>query len=364
MPVEKYINEIKECTTKNRIRELLLELGGMDPEILDQQDLLDLLLHLGKEPDLLISLKALQILTKVYRHRNTADPRYYEIVAQIIRDSPTSKKAEQILIFLQRLATLDYLHQKINSTQVLLEDPMREEISGNEALISSVLTACTKRECKYQGLLLLWILSFSERALQKLEKSPMFNMLSFVSKECKEKELRISLAIVRNYFTHITKYNYGAFQKIEELLSVATTRGNKEDPEEQEDLMQCRERFTLLSRAVSTFGSYMEELESGCLHPYSYHFSDEFWKNNVELLRQKRVEIFKCLKRYLKSKDSDNIWISANDIYRIIEVLPDSITLLRQMGIHQVLFEVLSTKSSDDIQFHAMEALSLCYTKE
>ncbi|KAI5185129.1 V-type H+-transporting ATPase subunit H [Nematocida homosporus] len=363
MSIAVYIKALSGESSQDQIRSILLDIGGQDIKDIDSEELVEKLLKLARESDLLISLKALQILTRIFRYRNTAKPEYYAIVAEMIKESPNAKKTEQVLIFMQRLGSLEYQKEAL-AVELFREDPIRAEMASNEDLVSAILAVCTKRECKYQGLLLLWLLTFSERALRKLEVSPLFYMLSFVSRDCKEKELRISLAIVRNYLSYSTKYNYGAFQKIEELLSVASNRGNKNDPEEQEDLNVCRARYAALSKSVSTFDSYLEELESGHLQPYSYHFSAEFWKNNLENVRSRRLEIVKALKRYLKSEDPQNIWIASNDIYRIVEAQPEAVRAIRQMDIHQALFEILASKCSEDVRFHVMEALSVCYTRE
>ncbi|KAI5190298.1 V-type H+-transporting ATPase subunit H [Nematocida sp. AWRm77] len=363
MGIGAYLKEMKEETHKEKIRSILLEIGGMCVSMLDDSELVEALLPLSRHGDLLISLKALQILTRVFRHRNTACAEYYEVITECITEHPNTKKTEQILIFLQRLVTLNYQKQKMD-LQLFKEDPLREEVVRNKELMSGILSVCCKRECKYQGLLLLWILTFSKKALQQLESSPMFYMLSFVSRSCKEKELRMSLAIIRNYLVYTNRYSYGAFQKIEELLSVASCKGNKEDKEEQEDLSFCRERYLLLIRSISTFEMYLEELKSGHLQPLPYHFSTEFWRNNLDVLSNRRSEIIKSLKRYLKSDDLNNIWIASNDIYRIAKAYPESVSIIRQMNIPQILFEVLSTKSSEDVRFHVMEALSACYTRE
>ncbi|KAI5189408.1 V-type H+-transporting ATPase subunit H [Nematocida minor] len=364
MGVQKYFKELREeVSSKDKIRGVLMEIGGLSTEELNNSELLDILLSLSQNNDLLISLKALQILTRVYRHNNRGSREYYRILSEVIKNEPDSKKTEQILIFLQRLATLEYTRQKV-SIDLFIQDPIREEIAKNNDLVGAILNVCTKRACKYQGLLLLWILTFSHKALSALINSPMFYMLSFISKDGKEKELRVSLGIVRNYLEFAKKYNYETFQKIEELLSVVSSRGNKEDPEEQDDLKYCREKYFKLSQDVSTFDVYLNELQSGSLHPFPYHFSTEFWKNNFENLMIRRSDIIKSLKRFLKSEDANNIWIAANDIYRIVEVYPESVAIIRQLDIHLVLFGVLSSNTSEDVRFHAMEALSACYTKE
>lgn len=363
METERHIAVLEREKSKDKVRAALLELGIVPPGRLNTERVCKILNRLGKDLDMLISLKALQILTKIYRHRNTAEKEYYSTVADAIRNAPETKKAEQILLFLQRLASVKHPLQQINIS-LLKEDPLREEIAGNQELISAILSACTKKECKYQALILLWLLSFSDKALRQLEKLPMFYMLSFVSKECREKELRVSLAIIRNYLMHTEKYNYGTLQKVEEVLSIASSRSNKEDPEEQADLRECRERYIQLTENVSTFDAYLEELASGSLQPFSYHFSAEFWRGNAEAIRGKRQEIAKALKRYLTSKDANNIWIASNDVYRMVEVNPESISIIRQLGIQQVLFNILTSVQSEDIRFHIMEALSVCYTKE
>ncbi|KAI5181225.1 V-type H+-transporting ATPase subunit H [Nematocida sp. AWRm80] len=363
MKIAKYVEELKKEENKDKIRAILLGIGVHPASELEGEGLEEVLLVLSANEDLLISLKALQILTRMYRHQNKASAEYYKIIAEAIREEPNGKKTEQILIFLQRLAMLDYQKQTF-SQQLFSVDPLREEIARNEELIAGILGVCTKRVCKYQGLLLLWILTFSRPALKILERSPMFSLLSFVSQECKEKELRMSLGIIRNYLTYTSKYNYSAFQKIEELLSIASSKGNKEDPEEQEDLEYCRAKYSTLAKHISTFDAYLEELQSGELHPQPYHFSEEFWRNNIENIIEMRSEIIKSLKKYLKSEDPNNVWIASNDIYRIVEVYPASVSIIKQMNIHQILFSILTSKSSEDIRFHVMEALSVCYTRE
>ncbi|KAH9386747.1 V-type H+-transporting ATPase subunit H [Nematocida major] len=363
MGIEKYLSKLKEDGCKDKIRSTLMELGSLSATSLDNPEIVNSLLALSQNSDLLISLKALQILTRVYQHKKTASPEYYKTVAEAIREDPDSKKTEQVLMFLQKLCTVDYQKERFQ-IQLFTENKIREEIAQNTELFTAILNVCTKRTCKYQGLLLLWLLTFSHKALKILMVSPMFYMLSFISKDGKEKELRVSLSIIKNYLRFTDKYNYGTFQKIEELLSVVSHRGNKEDPEEQEDLEYCRKRYIKLSQNVSTFDAYLEELRCGTLQPYPYHFSTEFWKNNLNNLIIRRSDIIKTLKRFLKSDDPNNVWISANDIYRIVEVYPESVSLIRQMNIHLTLFEILSSKTSEDIRFHAMEALSVCYTKE
>lgn len=358
-----YLKELRDENHKDKIRSALLEVGGLCTSMLDEEELVDALLPLSLHGDLLISLKALQILTRIFRHRNTARAEYYQAITECINEQPNTKKTEQLLIFLQRLVTLNYQRHKLDLA-LFREDPLREEVVSNQELMAAILNVCCKRECKYQGLLLLWILTFSRRALRLLERSPMFYMLSFVSRDCKEKELRMSLAIIRNYLVYTNRYSYGAFEKIEELLSVASCRGNKEDQEEQADLAFCREKYLLLVKRISTFETYLDELKSGHLQPLPYHFSTEFWRNNLEVLASRRSEIIKSLKRYLKSDDLNNIWIASNDIYRIVKIYPESVNIIRQMNIPQILFEVLSLKSSEDVRFHVMEALSACYTRE
>ncbi|KAI5166407.1 V-type H+-transporting ATPase subunit H [Nematocida sp. AWRm78] len=363
MSIQKYLNVLREKGNCDEVRSTLLELGGLATCQLTNKEILKELLELSESSDLLISLKALQLLTRAYRYMNQGSGEYYKIVADTIKEEPDSKKTEQILIFLQRLCTLDYQSKRI-SMSLFEEDPIKEEIAKNNELITAILNVCTKRTCKYQGLMLLWMLTFSKKALDALSRSPMFYMLSFISKDSKEKEQRVSLGIIKNYLKYTEKYNYGTFQKIEALLSVISNKGNKDDPEEQNDLKYCRERYFKLSQNISTFDSYLEELQSGELQPYPYHFSIEFWKTNLDTLILKRADIIKSLKRFLKSENQNNIWIAANDIYRIIEVYPESVGIIRQMDIHLVLFEILSSKTSEDVRFHAMEALSVCYSKE
>lgn len=363
MGIGAHLRQMKDDPHKDKIRSVLLEIGGLCVGVLDDSELVESLLHFSRHSDLLISLKALQILTRIFRHRNTAEQEYYRVLSDAVRECPSAKKTEQALMFLQRLATIDYAKRRLGP-ELFREDPLREEIARQKELVSAVLNVCCRRECKYQGLLLLWILTFSRRALKQLEQSPMFYMLSFVSKDCKEKELRLSLSIIRNYLAHAPQYRYGAFQKIEELLSVASERGNKDDQEEQEDLAFCREKYLQFVKEVSTFDAYLGELRSGHLQPLPYHFSTEFWKNNLEGLAEKRTEIIKSLKRYLKSEDANNIWIASNDVYRIVEVYPESMGIIRQTNIPQIFFEILASKSSEDVRFHVMEALSVCYTRE
>lgn len=344
-------------------KQALIEICDADIQEIDQPEVITELLRLGRHEDLLISLKALQILTRLYRSKETAPAEYYRILEEIIRESPTGKKTEQSLVLLQKLATREHEKQGIRP-EAAQEDPLRLEIASQQDLVSAILNVCTQKTCKYQALLLLWILTFSRSALERLAQSPMFGMLSFVSKDCKEKELRASLFIIRNYLQYASKYTFGTFQRIEELLSAVSNRGNKDDPEEQEDLQYCRERYIELSQKTSTFTAYLQELESGQLVPTPYHFSDEFWGNNLESIKQSRSEILKMLKRYLRSSDTNNIWIASNDIYRMVGVYPDCVPIIRQIGIHQRLFEILSSTASEDVMFHVMEALSVCYTRE
>ncbi|OAG30172.1 V-type H+-transporting ATPase subunit H [Nematocida displodere] len=362
MTVSFYVKELKESVSNDKIRSTLLELGDLPVSTLDCSDLEEALLNLSKHPDLLISLKALQILTRIYRHRHTASREYYAILTKTIEEHPSGKKTEQVLIFLQRLSSLEYKKHRLD-IELFKEDPIREEIVAQEELMLAIFNVCHQKQCKYQALLLLWILSFSQKAMAMLESLPMF-MLTFVSKDCKEKELRTSLSIIKNFLMHATKHSFSLFQKIEEVLSLVSSKGNKDDPEEQEDLKFCRERYALLSRRVSTFEAYLEELRSGHLQPAPYHFSEEFWRSNLDNIAHSRSEMVRLLKRYLKSKDSDNIWLASNDIYRMVEVYPESIAIIRQMDVHQALFDVLSSKHSEDVRFHAMEALSVCYTRE
>lgn len=341
----------------------LIELGEADipPGLLGRVS--QCLMPFLENKDLLVSLKACQILTKIYSRRRTAPKAYYDFFVRNFANGENDQKIDQLLIFLQNLAIVDYTRTRWRR-HVFEDDPIKKQITKNTELLSSVLSLCTMKHARYQALVLLWILSFGRSALEELDRYHLFPVLSYVCKDfSKEKDIRVVLAITRNYLSRLKAFQCFHVQKIEDILTLASSR-ELSDPEAVEDAAYCRERFSLLSRDISSFDAYMGELRSGQLQPLQYHFNNDFWRNNSANISDGRTEILKTLKRYLKSEDAQNVWIAANDLYHLASVCPGAPATLRQLGIQETLFDLLKNPKSEDVRFHAMEALCVCYTQE
>lgn len=317
-----------------------------------------LLLMLLDNDDLLISLKSCQLLTRIYASSRTAPLEYYLYFVHHLSREGDPQKIEQLLIFLQDLS----LHTR-PLRDADGEDPIKAEMCRNHRLLAAVVSLCTMKKVRYQALVLLWILSFSPRSFGELEKVNVFPVLSYVCRETnKEKEVRVALAITKNYLKSCEGPSCQV-QKIEDLLHYSSHLESM-DAEAKEDFRYCKEKFAALCRHISSFDSYLKELKSGQLQPLQYHFSEDFWANNLGLLMEGRTEILKMLKRYLKSDDPQNIWVAANDVYHFVKAHPEICATLRQFGIQESLFEILNRPQTEDVRFHVMEALSICYTKE
>jgi V-ATPase subunit H len=341
----------------------LLELGEIELPKTLYGTVIPALTPLLAHPDILISLKACQLLTRIFSKRRSAPRFYYAHFVENFSHGQNMKRVEQLLVFLQSLASVDYRHTSWKR-EIFEDDPIKRQITRNTELVGAIMSLCTMRQPRYQALVLLWILSFGKGALRELETKHLFPMLSYVCKESvKEKEIRVVLAIARNYLSSLKKVQSFQVRKIEDILSLVSNR-EFTDPEAKEDLEYCRERFSFLSRDLSSFDAYLGELHSGQLQPLHYHFRNDFWKNNANAISDGKTEILKRLKRYLKSGDVQNVWVAANDLYRIISVCPGSLAAMRQFGIHEALFEVLKNPQSEDVKFHVMEALSSCYSRE
>merc|ERR1711915_807209 len=112
-----------------------------------------------------------------------------------------------------------------------------------------------------------------------------------------------------------------------DLKEISETKISKKSKKKDEEfyfaILNLKFLLEKKLKKTSSITNYLKELFSGKLEKSPYHFSYNFWLNNLLILQKKKIEIIRALKKYLKfGKTSDKL-IAANDIYNFAKFVPE-----------------------------------------
>lgn len=306
------------------------------------------LLRLLEYNDVYIQFKSCEILTYIYE-RKIPSKEYLVFINKFLINSFCYKELNQILNFIIKI---------INN---LKNDKIKEDYLNDSSFINLVSTYILRRELQYNGLLIIWILSF-DNTLEIFDKFNLIEVLpKVISERNKEKVLRVCFGLLSNLYK--TDFRYNACITNELLKKIDICLGNTLDIEFIGYLTEVKEKIVLQQSNSYTMQAYFTELFANKLDETKIHYDDHFWEDNCEEISVKKVEIIKMLKSYLESENIKSICIAANDINMMLKVVPGSYFYVEKYKVKDDLFK-LCTHENSDVKFYAIQALSSCILAE
>lgn len=318
------------------------------PGLLNEDDLVNLLFC----SDMYSKYKSAEILTKMYEHKRHRKE-YLPFFRQMLKDNTSYDESNYLLCLL-----IDFLSYKSNKKFSVEE--RKSELVSNMTFLEILHILVFVKEVQYNTLMIVFILSYSEECVSRM--GTLINDVVLVIKDkTREKILRVCYGIIVNVFDRGYAFSPGRFNDICKCTDLFL-ESNYNDLEFIHDLKEVKSRIAKIKSSFCIH-NYLNELFSGRFEDSEYHHKEDFWVNNLDMLRKNKVEIVKVLKKYLKSSNSEWICLACNDIFQLVKVFPDINVLLAKYQVRETLFALIHS-DDDDIRFHAIQALYMCIFSE
>lgn len=316
-----------------------------------------LLDFLKTSKDVYIKFKTCQILTRYYEN-SLPKQEYFIFVKQHLR-SDSYDAIDQVLHYLADLLYNKRGALKIVNEKVWDRNCLKINFCEDETFITSLQSLIKVNELQYNILKIIFILSYNTKCLAILEShNLLIDVVKILKQKSREKLMRMCTAIIRNSVDRGFKFT---ILTAHEIIDICSDTYN--DHELNADNAYLKDVLSVYLKSSSNIESYFNELFSGKLEASPYHYSDTFFESNLEELLNRKIEIIKAIKKYLKSSNKTCICVSANDLYRFIRVAPEIKIYVTKYGLQDDLF-TLTNSDDPDVRFHAIQALSGCIFSE
>lgn len=315
------------------------------------------LLNLLNSEDEYIKYKTCKILTRLYA--NTIPVKeYYVFIKQNLRND-SYDAIDQILSFLVELLYNKRECLKIVNNKVFDRNIVKLQFCEDETFMDHLCKYLKVQELQYNILKIVLVLSYNRRCITILHSYKIINeVVDILLEKSREKLMRICVGIIKNCLERDYKFSIVTAHKI--MAIVADTYN---DNDMNGEMSYIKNILSIYIKNTSGIDSYFNELFSGKLEESPYHFNDHFWEGNIEKLLERKIEVVKALKKYLRSSNLTSVCVSANDIYRFVKAAPEIRIYIEKYGVKDDLFQLVAS-TDPDIRFHSIQALSGCIFSE
>jgi V-type H+-transporting ATPase subunit H len=318
------------------------------PELLGEELLTKLLFSADK----LLEYKSAELLTRLYEHKEHRKE-YLSFFRRMLKEDTSYDEMNQLLVFMT-----DFL--SCRSTGAFDVEQRKIEIVMNKVIMELLSTFVFVKDVQYNTLLVIYVLSFSEECMRHMD--PLVNdVIVLIKEKPREKVLRLCYGILVNALGHGHLFSPCKISDISRCTD-AFLKSNYGDVELVGDLARVHSEVQKLSKSFCV-KNYLSELFESKLEDSEYHHDEEFWADNIELLMEKKVDVVKALKKYLKSHRPGWVCLACNDIYFLVKAAPEITELLTKFQVKEVLINLIDSEN-DDIKFHAIQALNMCIFSE
>ncbi|CCD22286.1 H(+)-transporting V1 sector ATPase subunit H NDAI_0A01280 [Naumovozyma dairenensis CBS 421] len=229
-------------------------------------------------------------------------------------------------------------------------------------------------QIQYYSLLLIWLMTFNSNwAREFINKylEDFLKLLKLIKVTIKEKISRLSISIILQCCSNRVKGNK---QIIKDLIllgdGIPTLQSLSErkysDEELRNDIIELKEILEDEYKELTSFDEYIAELDSKLLCWSPPHIDNGFWSDNINEFKENNWKIFKKLINLLidieKSGSSTTtsqtkliLQVALNDITHVIELLPESVNVLSELGGKVVIMELLN-HSDSRVKYEALKA--------
>ncbi|KAB7503087.1 V-type proton ATPase subunit H [Armadillidium nasatum] len=219
-------------------------------------------------------------------------------------------------------------------------------------------------QIQYQLTFCLWVMSFSQRIAEKMNKYGVVPTLADILNESvKEKVTRITLAVFRNLIekpedSSVARENCIQMVQCKVLKQLEILAQRKfEDEDITSDIEFLNEKLQNSIQDLSSFEEYCSEVKSGRMEWSPVHKSEKFWRENCARLNEKNYELLKILINLLEtSKDPLVLSVTCHDIGEYTRHYSRGKRVLEQLGGKQWVMQHL-THDDPNVRYEALLAV-------
>ncbi|CCH62743.1 hypothetical protein TBLA_0I00840 [Henningerozyma blattae CBS 6284] len=229
-------------------------------------------------------------------------------------------------------------------------------------------------QMQYHCLLLLWLLTFDKSIAYEITQQYIggfLNLLKLVNVTIKEKISRVCISIILQCCDKRVENHKLLIKQLILLgngLNILNSLGERKkysDEELREDMGVLRGILEDEYKELTSFDEYVAEVDSKLMCWSPPHVDNGFWSDNVDKFKSDNWKLFKKLIRLLvdttrkaggvNDKESKVvIEVLLNDITHVIQLLPESIDVLRDENCKIVIMELL-THSDSRVKYEALK---------
>lgn len=218
----------------------------------------------------------------------------------------------------------------------------------------------------YYSLMLIWVLTFDAKIAQEITTnylSSFLQLLKLVRVTIKEKIIRLCVAIILQCCSVQVKNHRQVVKHLLLLgdgLSAITTLSERKfsDDELKQDINTLREILESEYQELSSFDEYVAELDSKLLCWSPPHIDNGFWAEHIDKFKEHNWKLLRELMAILMTLDKVSttvIQVALSDITHVVELLPESVDVLRDSGAKIVIMELLN-HSDSRVKYEALKA--------
>lgn len=281
-------------------------------------------------------------------------PKSETAVVSTLIDTIDKKLASKNDLNLQEFSIQAYvLLFKHNKTYRQLFD---KNPAYSNTLITILKGSSSNLQLQYTTLLVVWLLSFTIVPIPLNDLVPLF--FDIIKVSVKEKIVRISISTLVNLSDRNSRVL--EIMLVNDGLTLINTLNDRKWSDEEliEDLSTLKTRLNDLEAKLSTIDHYLLEINSNNLSWSPVHESEFFWTENKDAFKDKDWSLLKKLTSLLLNNENDadeSNAIILNDIYNIINQLPESIIVLTKIpGVKLKIMELMQSSNSK-VKFNALK---------
>ncbi|KAI8055991.1 armadillo-type protein [Syncephalis plumigaleata] len=327
---------------------LFVDLGGYDPTL----PYAPLLSCLSKDDEYL-SMKAAKILTfLVCSTGRLSEQDLLVLINWIISRIKASRNASITDIATQLLASL----LRKPSLRILFYNTPH----GVSALVDHLRRNENNPQLQYQVVVCIWLLTFEIKVAENIDREHdiILPVINIAKGAIKEKVIRVCVATFRNLVERALAQNITSML-VHRLLPCCEQLASRkfQDADIYDDLREVCEQLQQEFQNLSSFDTYITELEAKRLDWTPVHTSDAFWQENVHRFNDNNYAYLRELAQLLTTSTNHTVLaVAVHDIGQYIKHFPQGKRAVQDIGAKQRIMELMA-HDDNDVRYHALVAV-------
>jgi len=206
------------------------------------------------------------------------------------------------------------------------------EDDGLNRLGSLIKNVSQETQLLYHTLLCLWLMSYSNHIASEFHTTNVIHYIVGVLKAVpKEKIIRLGVAVLANIANKGENNHVMIEAKVYRFLETSNQR-KWADEDLLNDLEFLTDTISEVISEMSSWDAYKTEVSSGILERTPVHYSERFWKENLNMFEKDKFELLGMLIHILReSQNTQNLEIALHDIGQFIRYHPSGRQIINQM---------------------------------